>query len=119
VTWRRACAIDGLDAGSVRRFEAGGHDYLIVRTTEGDLLASDISCTHAFAELDTTGALVGHQITCFSHGATFDLGQAGRVVSPTMTGVTPAPLRTFPTRVEGGIVLADIPDDDHPPTPPF
>ncbi len=91
------------------RFAVGAHEYLLARSTSDEWFASDLSCTHAYFELDC-GALVGRQVACVSHGAIFDLKDGSVVASPAARA-----LRVFPVRLDGDDVLVDVPDGDEPP----
>ena len=72
----------------------------LVRSAGADLKALDSTCTHLGCRTrfnpDTK------QIECPCHGGKYDIG--GQVVA----GPPPAPLRTLPTRIEGGRVLVEV-----------
>ena len=64
----------------------------------GEYYAIEDVCTHDGSEI-STGCVYGHAIECPRHGARFDI-RTGEVLEP------PAyePVRTFPVRIESGIV---------------
>jgi len=72
--------------------------YVAVFNVEGEFLAIDDVCTHDGEGL-AGGAVEGDVVVCPRHGARFCL-RTGAVLSP------PAyePVRTYPTRVNGGVV---------------
>jgi nitrite reductase/ring-hydroxylating ferredoxin subunit len=117
--WHRAARVADVEPGAMARFEVDGGWYLIAHTQRDAWFAADLSCTHQYAELDSTGALVESQLTCFSHGATFDLAAGGTVVCPALSGGATPPLRTFPTRIEGEWVVVEIPEGDKPRPPAY
>ncbi len=117
--WTKAALAVDVPPGTTTRFSAAKHEYLLARTQDGRFFAGDLSCTHKYAELDSTSALVGTLLTCISHGATFDLAKKGVLISPTTTGDVCPALRTFATRVEGDAVMVEIPDHDKPPEVPY
>lgn len=113
MAWHKAAKVADVKAPGLARFAAEGHEYVLARVDAEQWYATDLSCTHEWAELDLSGSLVGTQLACVSHGAIFDLGKDGAVVCEPAT----RPLRVFPVKVEGEWALADIPAKDEPPAP--
>lgn len=72
--------------------------------TEGELHAVDDRCTHAEASL-SEGDVFDTEVECPLHGAIFDL-----VTGEALTLPATRPVATYPTRVEGGTVLVQVPD---------
>ena len=73
--------------------------------TEGELYAVDDRCTHAEASL-SEGEVFDTEVECPLHGAVFDL-----VTGEALTFPATRPVGTYPTRVEGGKVLVQVPED--------
>ncbi|MBN2177183.1 MAG: non-heme iron oxygenase ferredoxin subunit [Demequinaceae bacterium] len=107
MTEHRACAASDVEGGSVIRVDlplADGTEapVAIVRTDDGRYFAIDDTCSHGAVSL-SEGEVVGHEIECWGHGVRFDLA-TGVPASPPAT----TPIRTYPTRIDGGDVLVDV-----------
>jgi 3-phenylpropionate/trans-cinnamate dioxygenase ferredoxin component len=100
----RVCALNDLPPGEATRVLA--HVPVAVFNADGEVFAIDDTCTHQDASL-SEGWLEGCQIECPLHAASFDL-RTGQPTGP------PAkrPVRTYPTRIEDGVVYVDTPADD-------
>jgi nitrite reductase/ring-hydroxylating ferredoxin subunit len=97
-------ALAELEPGSMRRVSSGSREWLLCRAGS-EVHATQLMCSHADARLDE-GRLKGHRLICPMHGAAFDV-RDGRVLS----GVARAPIRSYCTRVQNGIVeIADAAD---------
>lgn len=72
---------------------------------EGEFYAVDDLCTHAEASL-SEGEVFDCEVECPLHGAIFDL-----VTGEALTLPATRPVVTYPTRVDDGSVLVQIPDD--------
>ena len=96
------CAFDDLPNGGRAAFDVQGKSILCVRLN-ATVLAVVNACTHLGHRLEK-GRVIGHQISCPSHGACFDL-TTGRALS----GPAVIPLKTLVARVEGGRVLVSLP----------
>ena len=98
------CPLEELPPGSMKLVE---HDPRIgVYNCDGDLLAIEDRCTHDDGPLCLGGWDPEERtVACPRHGANFDLA-SGRALS------LPAylPARTFPVRVEDGIVIVAVDD---------
>ncbi|MYM00098.1 Rieske 2Fe-2S domain-containing protein [Novosphingobium sp. FGD1] len=79
-----------------------GWSVLVLRTEEG-LRAVNDRCTHQAALL-SPGRVRRGAIMCPLHGARFEAA-TGRCI-----GGTYADLRTFPLRIEGGMIEVAVPD---------
>ncbi len=88
------------DALAPGQFETVDFDDILVAVfnVAGEFFAIEDVCTHDGAEL-AGGPVEGEVITCPRHGAQFSI-RTGEVLAP------PAyePVRTFPVRIENGIV---------------
>ena len=96
---------DELQPGQMKAVDAGDDRILIVNVN-GEYRALDETCTHALAGL-SEGEIVGGELECPLHGATFDL-DTGEALSPPAS----QPLTTYQVRVEGGDILVGPPKSD-------
>lgn len=71
--------------------------------SEGQIYAVDDRCTHAEASL-AEGEVFGTEVECPLHGAVFDMTSGAALTLPATT-----PVATYPTRVDQGRVLVNIP----------
>jgi 3-phenylpropionate/trans-cinnamate dioxygenase ferredoxin subunit len=88
-------------SGQVKVYEVQGRRIALCNV-DGTFYAIDDVCTHDGGPLDQ-GELDGHQIECPRHGARFDV-RSGRVLA------LPAvmPVRSYPVRVEDGVVKVGL-----------
>lgn len=77
-----------------------GLRHLAVFNVGGDLYAIEDACAHMKAPL-SGGRLRGTEITCSRHGWAYDITTGERV------GKEAGSVRTFPVKVEGGMVFVD------------
>jgi nitrite reductase/ring-hydroxylating ferredoxin subunit len=101
MAWHEAAQADAIGDDEILRVEIGGRD-IAVCSTGGELFAFDNVCTHQYALL-SDGFVEDGQVECPLHQGRFDC----RTGKPLCAPVT-EPIRTYPTRVEGGKVLIDI-----------
>jgi len=94
--------------GEARVFEAEGVS-LALCNVGGEIYALDNLCTHDDGPLGS-GKLQGTAIECPRHGARFDVKTGAVLRMPAAF-----PVRTYPTRLEGGQILVAV---DSPPDPP-
>jgi nitrite reductase/ring-hydroxylating ferredoxin subunit len=111
MTWRRTgIAADTLLPGRMREVQIDSSAVLVVRV--GPLIyAVDAVCPH-LGGLLADGELAGRRLTCPMHEAVFDVATGLVLADP--FGVEPpeggvAPVASYATRVEGGIVEVDLP----------
>lgn len=111
MTWKpTGVAAATLSPGTVREVLVGPSSILLARV--GPLVfAVEAVCPHQGGLL-ADGALAGRRLTCPVHGAVFDVGNGGVLADP--FGIEPpaggvAPLSSYPTRVENGMVQVDLP----------
>ena len=96
--------------GTTREVMVGATPVLLARV--GPLLfAIDAVCPH-LGGLLADGTLAGRRLTCPLHAAVFDVGTGTVLVDP--FGIEPpqgmlAPVSSYPTRTEGGMVDIDLP----------
>ena len=96
-SWVPVAAAASIAPGDYASVEVDG-SFVAVFNVGGEFLAVDDLCTHDGGGL-AGGAVEGDQVICPRHGARFCL-RTGRALSP------PAyePVRSYATRVNGGIV---------------
>ncbi|GAC1362414.1 MAG: non-heme iron oxygenase ferredoxin subunit [Actinomycetota bacterium] len=90
-----------LAEGEISAFEVG-ETWLAVAIVDGEVYAVDDLCTHKGCSL-AKGTLEGTTITCSCHGSQFDM-TTGAVVK----GPADKPLQSYRTRVERGVIQAEI-----------
>lgn len=103
MAWIAALKVADIEADDVVRWDHGGNSYAIYRTSDDGFYASDGLCTHEKAHL-ADGLLDGHLIACPKHNGRFDI----RDGSPRRLPACVA-LRTYPVRVEDGVLQIDLP----------
>ena len=99
--WIRVGEVGDFEESRPRVFQCGDDPIFVCRVGEKFLSAVD-RCSHADYPL-SDGDVDGCTILCPLHGAIFDM-ETGAPLSP------PAdfPIRTLPTRVEGGSVYVSL-----------
>ena len=73
-------------------------------TDPAEFFATDGHCTHE-RQLLCDGLVMGGVIECPKHNGRFDYRSGSALGAPVLVG-----LRTYPTRVEGGVVHIEIGD---------
>lgn len=99
--WHVAVPADSLDEDEITSVKIGGQDVAVCRTGGGYYAVHNV-CTHQYALL-SDGYVEDGCIECPLHQGKFDV-KTGRPMAPPVT----EPVRTFPTKVEGGQVLVEI-----------
>jgi nitrite reductase/ring-hydroxylating ferredoxin subunit len=105
--YTRICKASEISEGELYRFETGEMAFLVTRFGE-HYMVTQASCTHEEADL-TLGILSGKSVTCPLHRAKFDLESGTVLTGP--DGEDPEtirPLKVYPTRIEDGILYADL-----------
>lgn len=87
--------------GKAKNFYIKGKKIAVAKV-DGKYFAFDDTCTHAECSL-SAGFLDDQAITCYCHGAQFDI-EKGDVLAPPAT----VPLKTYQTKVEGDDVLVSL-----------
>ena len=95
--WRFACAVSDLAENEMKQFDLGGATVLVARRGE-EFFAYPPLCPHQGSEL-AFGACDGELITCMTHLWQWDMRTGAPV------GLAEAPLRMYPTRIEGDRIL--------------
>jgi nitrite reductase (NADH) small subunit len=104
VSWLDVGPLDGLPQRGARVVRIAGVDIAVFRTGEGRVFALRDQCPHRGGPL-SQGIVHGERVTCPLHEWVIDL-RSGNAVGAD-TGCTPA----FATRVVGGRVAIDVPED--------
>lgn len=97
----KIAAISDINEGKIREFNIEGLKIALAKI-EGDFFAFEASCTHALCAL-AGGFLDGHTVTCYCHGAQFDI-KTGGVLSPPAT----VPLKTYKIKEDKGQLFIEI-----------
>ncbi len=102
-------ALVTLAAGNLREVNLDGTSVLLANDG-GTVYALDAICPHQGGIL-ADGTLDRDSLVCPEHGATFDVRSGAVLVDP--HGVSPPQgavdaLRTYPTRVESGMIEVDL-----------
>ncbi|MBI5452885.1 non-heme iron oxygenase ferredoxin subunit [Candidatus Gottesmanbacteria bacterium] len=87
--------------GKMKVFNIGGKQIAIANI-DGEYLAFDDACTHAQCSL-AGGMLDGHTLTCYCHGAQFDI-KTGKVLAPPAS----SPISIYKVKVEGEDIFIEI-----------
>ena len=99
--FERAAALTDLPSGTMRCVAIRGHEVLIANV-DGEVLATDDTCTHEDASL-SCGVLDGAIVRCPLHGATFDLRDGAPLDEP-----AEEPLQCHEVRVDDGAVFVRL-----------
>ena len=97
-----ACEVQELRDGEMKAIADAPFALAVCRVDE-EWFAFENNCTHEDFPL-TEGAVDGTEIECALHGARFCLRTGSIRAVPAS-----CPIRVFPTRVEGGAVVVEIP----------
>ena len=109
--WVEAVPFDSIEEEDLVRFDHDGRTYVIVRTG-GRIYALDGLCTHEAAHL-ADGLVNGLVLECPKHSGRFDVRDGRALRVPARVN-----LRTYATKVDGGLVYIDIdPDERSAPAP--
>ena len=99
--FERAATLTDLPSGTMRCVSIRGRDVLVANV-DGEVLATDDTCTHEDASL-SCGVLDGAIVRCPLHGATFDLRDGAPLDEP-----AEEPLQCHDVRVEDGGVFVRL-----------
>jgi nitrite reductase/ring-hydroxylating ferredoxin subunit len=93
---------DDVPAGTAIVVDALGVEIALINS-EGEFYALDNECSHAGGPLGEGELIDARSLECPLHGSVFDV-TTGEVVK----GPADAPVRTYPTLVEDGVVKVEI-----------
>jgi 3-phenylpropionate/trans-cinnamate dioxygenase ferredoxin component len=102
MAWVPACAADSIEAEDVARFDHGAKSFAIYRSPDDSFYATDGLCTHEAVHL-ADGLVMDNTIECPKHNGRFDYTSGKALGAPVCVN-----LKTYPARVEGGMVFIDI-----------
>ena len=102
--WVPACDLDDIDPEDLIRFDHAGRTYAIYRDPDGTVFATDGLCSHEQVHL-CGGLVIGDEIECPKHNGRFDYKTGAARRAPCVTA-----LRTYPTRIVGGIIEIGLED---------
>jgi len=97
VDYVKVCDVAEVSLGSMHPVDVAGRRLMIVNVN-GQLYATDRTCTHEEADL-STGFLMGTIVTCPLHLSRFDL-----VTGEVQNAPASVPLKTYTLKVEGASV---------------
>lgn len=90
-----------LPPGKMKEYRVAGK-VIALANTEGEIRAFEGYCTHEKCSL-AGGFLDGYTLTCYCHGASFDI-TTGEVLAPPAKD----PLKTYPVTIEGEDIMVEI-----------
>lgn len=90
-----------LAEGEIRAFDVC-ETWLLLGVVDGEIYAVDDLCPHKGCSL-AKGTLEGTTVTCSCHGSQFDI-----TTGAVLQGPADRPLQVYQTRVERGVVQAEI-----------
>lgn len=100
-TFTKAASKNEIANGSLKEVRVNGK-AITIANVDGEYLAFDATCTHQQCAL-AGGYLDGYTLTCYCHGAMFDVS-TGEVLGPPAQN----PLGVYKTKVEGEDILVEI-----------
>lgn len=100
--WVPALNAKEIPLEDVTRWDHAGNSYAIIRTAEDAFFATADICTHEHAHM-SDGYVDGDTIECPRHAASFCVRTGDPLTPPACVA-----LRTFPAKVEDGIVLVQL-----------
>ena len=101
MAWQRVGEASAIKPGEVRGLEFGSSLIAVYRLGDA-FYATDNLCTHEFSLL-SDGYVEGDKVECALHQAIFHI-PTGQVID----GPTDKSLKTYPTKVENGVVFVDV-----------
>lgn len=99
----RAAAVADVPSGWVRAVVVAGKEIALANR-DGTLYALDSTCTHAGGPLGDTRLRFDCTVECPWHASAFDIRTGEVLQGPARKGV-----KTYPVKVEDGIVFVSIP----------
>ena len=99
--WTEVCDFDDIDDEDVIRFDHAGKTYAVYRVEEQAYITDGL-CTHEHIHL-ADGFVMEHVIECPKHNGRFDIRNGKALGAPVCVN-----LKTYPAKVEGGQVLAQL-----------
>jgi nitrite reductase (NADH) small subunit len=100
--WLLVCTLDELPCGGVKTLVLWDLNVAVFRLADGRMFGIEDRCPHRGARLSAGVLYDGDKIACLDHGWGIRLSD-GRVEAPEQGCV-----RTFPVRLENGLVLVFV-----------
>jgi 3-phenylpropionate/trans-cinnamate dioxygenase ferredoxin subunit len=100
--WVEVCETDEIEREDVIRFDQGDRTFAVYCTEDGKYFVSDGYCTHEKFHL-SNGLVMGNTIECPKHNGRFDIPTGKAKRTPVCVD-----LKTYPTKIENGILYAQI-----------
>jgi nitrite reductase/ring-hydroxylating ferredoxin subunit len=97
----KVSTVEEVAVGKMKEVRVGART-IVLANVDGEYLAFDGVCTHAQCPL-AGGFLDGYTLTCYCHGAQFDI-KKGDVLSPPATNR----LGVYPVKIEGSNILVGV-----------
>jgi len=104
MTYVKVGTIQDIPDKKMKEYRVNGK-VVAVANIKGQFKAFDGFCTHAHCSL-AGGFLDGSTLTCYCHGAQFDISN-GKVLAPPAT----TDLNTYPVKLEGNDILVGIKEE--------
>jgi nitrite reductase (NADH) small subunit len=101
--WLQICALHELPCPGVRTIALADLNVAVFRLADGRMFAIEDRCPHRGARLSAGVIYDSDKIACLDHG--WGIRLADGVVEPPEHGC----VRTFPVKVEDGLVLVSLP----------
>jgi 3-phenylpropionate/trans-cinnamate dioxygenase ferredoxin subunit len=99
--WIAVCATSDIDHDDLIPFQHAGIEYAVYRSAANEYFATAGHCTHEQTLL-CDGLVLGGVVECPKHNGRFDYKTGRALGAPAIID-----LRTYPTKVEDGIVYLD------------
>lgn len=103
--WIETCKAQDVGREDVKRWDHGDRSFAIFRTADDRYYVTDDICTHEYAHI-SDGFVEGTTVECPRHAGCFDF-RTGEALNPPVC----VNLRTFPAKVEDGLVYIRLADD--------
>jgi p-cumate 2,3-dioxygenase ferredoxin subunit len=88
--------------GQIRAEFLPNGTVIAIYRAEGQLYATDDTCTHGAASLSEDGTLQGHEVECSFHFGRFDIRTGAACASPCTVA-----LKTYPVAIVDGTVAVE------------
>ena len=113
--WFQVAFPEDLAPGDVTALRYWSRDLVLWRDEAGEFHLQDAYCPHLGAHIGVGGTVHGTEVACPFHGWRYDATGACTNIPYSQRGNKKAKLRTYPTVVRNGFVLAWYHPHDEPP----
>jgi nitrite reductase/ring-hydroxylating ferredoxin subunit len=104
--WFEVAMIGDLSPGDLKAIRAFGEDLVLWRGTDGAYHLQEAYCPHLGANIAAGGKVVGNTVECPFHHWRFDGGGAVALIPYAPEAKSPGCLRSYPTQLYHGHVIA-------------